>query len=230
MPKQFRYEDPVTSADMNDLFDDAVPAYRTVDERRDDWIQPIVNLYDPLPETDIPLGAQAVVGGTDKFYGAWNGVDWKPWHRLTTPETGLLQVVVNDIVVEEDVSGNVTARFRVWIVNARATIVNYTDPTYDLEPEDLQSRVVRCDARLVEYDPRPYGERTRDVSYTEAIANSDFQPVVVTLTWRNTDTSPVKIVEATIYSNPEDRGRCRTGRPGSSDANSSYSTFGASAR
>ena len=212
MPKQYRQEDEVTSQDMNVLFGDSLPGYATEAERSADWETPISDLA--LPQrADIPLGQQSVVGGASPFYGAWNGAAWVPWNRHTPAETGLVQVAVGDIVVEESVSGTVTARFPVRLVNARADINNWTDPTYHITAGDLGTRVIRCSARAVEYDPRPYGERTRDISYTEAVAGSDFLPSVVDLTFLPSDSNYQQFVEVVIYSNPEDRGALPDGRP-----------------
>ena len=213
MPKQYRQEDEVTSADMNALFGDSLPGYETEAERTADWQTPISDLAVPEQRVDIPLGQQSVVGGANPFYGAWNGAAWRPWNRHTPAETGLIQVAVGDITVEESVSGTVTARFPVRLINARGTILNWTDPTYHITAGDLGSRVIRCSARAVEYDPRPYGERTRDVSYTEAVAGSDFLPTVVDLSFLPGDANYLQFVEVVIYSNPEDRGALPDGRP-----------------
>ena len=117
MPKQYRQEDEVTSADMNVLFGDSLPGYDSEAERSGDWQTPISDLAVPEQRVDIPLGQQSVVGGASPFYGAWNGAAWRPWNRHTPAETGLIQVAVGDITVEESVSGTVTARFPVRLIN-----------------------------------------------------------------------------------------------------------------
>ena len=211
--KRFRQEDEVTSQDMNNLFGDSVPGYATEAERTADWQTPISDLALPSQRADIPLGQQSVVGGGAPFYGAWNGAAWVPWNRHTPAETGLIQVAVGDVVVEESVSGTVTARFPVRLVNARADINTWTDPTFHITAGDLGSRVIRCSARAVEYDPRPYGERTPDISYTEAVAGSDFLPTVRDITFLPSDSVYQQFVEVTIFSNPEDRGALPDGRP-----------------
>ena len=61
--------------------------------------------------------------------------------------------------------------------------------------------------------PRPYAERTPEVSFTEAVAGSDFQPTVRDITFLPTDSNYIQFVEVTIYSNPEDRGALPDGRP-----------------
>ena len=211
MPKQYRQEDEVTSQDMNVLFGDSLPGYATEAERSADWEAPISDLALPSQQADIPLGQQSVVGGANPFYGAWNGAAWRPWNRHTPAETGLVQVAVGDITVEESVSGTVTARFPVRLVNARADINTWTDPTFHITAGDLGTRVIRCSARAVEYDPRPYGERTRDISYTEAVAGSDFLPSVVDLTFLPSD-QQLSAVRGSRYLFQPGRPWCAPGR------------------
>ena len=213
MPKEFRPEEEVDSSQMQDIFDNSVPAYPTTEARTDDLITPVTDLTIQVPETEIEDGFQSSIGGTNRSYDVYNTNEHKPWRRLTVGETGLLQVIVTDESIEEDTSGTVFMRFRAWLCTSRATITSFTDPTYILDPSDLEGRVIKVDFRAVEYDPRPYPERDLLGSFTEARAHSDFNPLQGTLTWRDDDLSIVKFIDIDVYSNPEDRGNLPDGRP-----------------
>ena len=135
-------EETVDSGSVNDLYGDSLPGYETVQERQEDWFQPVTNLRG-VEETRQPpeLGQGSVIGeGADRFFGVWNGSAWVPWRRISAVETGLIQVVITDTAVEESLTGSVLARFQVYLVNAEATLSNFTDPRFRLEPADLGGR------------------------------------------------------------------------------------------
>ena len=208
MPKRYEVEDEVDSGELQDLYDASVPAYADDAARDADYINPITDLRVIPDLATIPDGKSTSVGGTNRSFAAYNTNEHKPWRRLTLPETGLIQAVVEDAVVAENVSGVATCRFKVWLVNARANIANFTDPTYTFNPIDLQGRVVALNVRAVEYDPRPYGERTRPNLNAEARLGIDFEPVSpdqVTVVWTDQDESIFKFINVLIPANREDR-------------------------
>ena len=210
-------EDDVDSAALNDLYGDSLPAYATETERTEDWFQPVTNLRaPPAGGAGAPplLGQQSVIeagGPDDAAYDVWNGSAWVPWRRIAAFETGLIQVVVTDIGVEEGVTGSVDASFQVYLVDAEATLANYTDPARRIKPRDLAGRVIRVNYRAEEYDPLTPAQRVAQGIpagtnlFAEAVAGSDFDDTVVgTLVWRDTDDQIEKVVDVPVFANPED--------------------------
>ena len=208
-------EDDVDSAALNDLYRDSIPAYDTEAARTEDWFQPITNLRAPQEQAAPPLeGQQSTItagGPDDAAYDVWNGAAWVPWRRVAAFETGLIQVVVTDISVEEGITGNVDARFQIYLVDAEATLANYTDPARRIQPRDLAGREIRVNYRAEEYDPLTPAQRVQQGIpagtnlFAEAIAGSDFDDTVVgTLVWRDTDAQIEKVVDVPVFANPED--------------------------
>ena len=208
-------EDDVDSAALNDLYRNSIPAYDTEAARTEDWFQPVTNLRAPQEQVAPPtLGQQSTIkagGADDAAYDVWNGAAWVPWRRVTAVESGLIQVVVTDVAVEEGITGNVDARFQVYLVDAEATLANYTDPARRVQPRDLAGRVIRVNYRAEEYDPLTPAQRVAQGIpagtnlFAEAIAGSDFDDTVVgTLVWADTDDSIVKEVVVPVFANPED--------------------------
>ena len=150
--------------------------------------------------------------GTDTAsFDVWTGQDWKPWRQVAPSESGLIQVVVTDVAVEESAVGNVFARFQVYLVNAEATLDNFTAPRYRINPIDLGSKEISVNYRVAEYDPLTPDERVRqgirpgENPFREATGGIDFDDSVVgTLVWNNADENVVKEVVVEVLANPED--------------------------
>ena len=211
--RNWQQEDEVDSSALNDLFRDSLPAYATEQARTDDWFQPITNLRAPVEQAPPETGQNTVIQpGTDPAsFDVWTGQAWKPWRRVAPTETGLIQVIVTDVAVEENAVGSVFARFQVYLVNAEATLDNYTDPRYRIDPIDLGTRVIRANFRVADYDPLTAAERARqgitagNNPFREAIGGIDYDDTVIgTLVWTREDESVVKEIDVAVYANPED--------------------------
>ena len=209
--RDWRQEDQVDSPAFNDLTDDSLAAYPDEAARTADWFRPVTDLRAPLEDLPPPtLGQGSVIAeGTEKFFGVWNGQAWVPWRRVTAAESGLIQMVVTDVGIEEGATSDRFARFQIYLVNAEATITNFTDPRFAIPPADLGSRVIRFDYLAREYDPLTaaqrvaLGEEGRVNQFVEAVAGRDFQPVAGTLTFSAAHPR-VQEVAVPILSNPED--------------------------
>ena len=212
--RRYHQEDQVDSAAINDIYADSLPAYPDEAARTEDWFRPITDLRAPADVVAPPVDGQnsVIAAGTDDAaFDVWNGAAWVPWRRVASTETGLIQVVITDVAVEEGVTGTATARFQVYLVNAEATLANYTDPRFRINPNDLGDRRILVNYNVGEYDPLTPAEKALqgiapgDNLFREAVADTDFDGSVRgTLAWTSADESIVQEIVVPIIASPQE--------------------------